>query len=229
MISHAASASEVPEHLDALEYFGIETGKLTSKGMNEAYKIGMKRKQEYAFDKPLISKEKYKPEQIFMLSTKEAVTTSSAYEMLQGIYPLTDLSHPPEVNYLRDESYLWGTSFATILEGMIDTWTDDVQDCSDFPIYQVPQKLDNMMETRNCNNVHQYLEKDRFDDTLAIRNGLNETFGIDIVTQTEKEIEGHDDRENAPKNECLYNQLGGRVAQMYHIDETGEKFESFSK
>ena len=98
-----------------------------------------------------------------MLSTKEESTTASAYEMLQGIYPLTDLSLPPDANYLTDNSYLWGTSFATILEGMMDTWTDDVWHCSDFPIHQVPEKLDNMMGSRNCNNVHQYLDKGKYD------------------------------------------------------------------
>ena len=45
MISHAASASEqLPEGFDVLEYFGVEKGKITKKGMSEAYKIGMKRK-----------------------------------------------------------------------------------------------------------------------------------------------------------------------------------------
>ena len=67
--------------------------------------------------------------------------------------------HDPEVNYLRDESYLWETAFTNILVGMIDTWTDDVDQCTEFPVYQVPDKLDNMLDSRNCNNLQMYMEK----------------------------------------------------------------------
>ena len=93
---------------------------------------------------------------------------------------MTDLSHGPEVNYLSDESYLWDTAFAPILEGMIDTWTDDVTTCTDFPIYEVPEKLDNMLETRNCNNVQLFLEKEKYDNA-TIEKGLDETFGANVV------------------------------------------------
>ena len=76
---------------------------------------------------------------------------------------MTDLSHTDNVNYLTDTSPLWGTSYATILQGMIDVWTDDVNTCSESPIWQVPNKLDITMHTRNCPNVHRYLNDDRYD------------------------------------------------------------------
>ena len=79
------------------------------------------------------------------------------------MYPLTDLGHRTEVDYLGESSPLWGTAYATILQGMVDAWTDDVTKCTEFPIYQVPNKLDIMMHTRNCKNVHKYLNDDKYD------------------------------------------------------------------
>ena len=129
--------------------------------MNDAFKIGMKRKEEYAFSKPLISKERYKPEQILSLSI-DKVTTDTGYKMLQGLYPMAKLNHPLTINFLEDHSYLWETAFAQILMGMTDTWTDDTRECSEFPVYQLPNKLDTIISSSNCEKVNPYLDDEAF-------------------------------------------------------------------
>ena len=93
--------------------------------------------------------------------------------MLQGLYPLSNWRHPLNINYLEDYSYLWGTSYGKIITGMTDTWTDDVQECSEFPIYQVPDKIDNLMSTANCGNVNKFLEDEAF-KTKTLDESLEE-------------------------------------------------------
>jgi hypothetical protein len=78
-----------------------EKGELSKEGLVDAFKLGMKRKEEYGFLKPLISKERYKPEQILSLSTDSA-TTDTGYKMLQGLYPMVNWRHPLNVNFLAD-------------------------------------------------------------------------------------------------------------------------------
>ena len=54
MIRHAARSSN-EDNVDSMEFFGVPKGHITKKGRIEAYKIGMKRKEEYIHEKGLLS------------------------------------------------------------------------------------------------------------------------------------------------------------------------------
>ena len=85
------------------------------------------------------------------------------------MYPLTELKFNKEVTFLGENSPLKGTTYEDILTGMM---AEGGGQCLAGPIQQVPHKLDTMMHTRNCKNVHKYLNNDRF-DVQAVEDMMN--------------------------------------------------------
>ena len=58
--------------------------------------------------------------------------------------------------------------------GLTDVWTDDVAVCSEFPVYQVPKKIDGMLNVADCGNASKLLENEEF-----YKKPLDESLSID--------------------------------------------------
>lgn len=111
----------------------------------------------------------YQEESILMISTFKERCRESGHKLLQGLYPLTNFNFTNQTEYIRNEnSPLNETTYETILAGIL---AENGGICHSGPILQVPTKLDISMHTRNCPNVHKYLNNDHF-DTVGLEERL---------------------------------------------------------
>jgi len=78
----------------------------------------------------------------------------------------------------KDSNPLKGTTFEHILKSI----QSQKEVCNAGPVIQIPHEYDVMLHTRNCKNLHEYLNKDKF-DVARLESMLQEEFG-DLIDST---------------------------------------------
>ena len=73
-----------------------------------------------------------------------------------------------------------------------------------------------MMHTRNCKNVHKYLNNDRF-DVQAVESMLDDTFSAQKVRKARNTVAKHFNDEPSDLRK-FFNMLDALIAEMYHLD-----------
>lgn len=128
---------------------------------------------------------------------------------------MESLNFEQEMIY-NDESNspLKGTTFEYILNNI----QVSNQICNAGPVIQIPHDYDVMLHTRNCKNLHEYLNKDRF-DVAKLQRMLNEEFG-ELVGSTTTTLNQYF-QQNITNIREYFTLIDAIVAEMYqteHID-----------